>query len=207
MFLYRKEVRKLVAEIGESMLEDFDHKSRFIIDLLEQDDWSFVIKGHAMLEAAVTELVLEHLGENRLKELIERLPLSDNQIGKVVIAKHLDLLDDDQRRFIRWFSELRNGLVHRLENINFTFEQRISAMDKNQKRSWIESIIWFAKDKTNHDQWKPLAEGQPKVAICMALLQVICRCGLKAQEFKAHRKINKAAQKTTEELLKKFRTV
>lgn len=88
MLLYRKDARKLMAEIGESMLEDFGHKSRFIIDLLDQDDWSFVIKAHAMLEAAVTELVLEHLGETRLKEVVDRLPLSDGQIGKVVIAKH-----------------------------------------------------------------------------------------------------------------------
>jgi hypothetical protein len=206
MYLKRKEALELVREISESLLSDFESKSRFITDLLDQDDWSFVIKGHAILEAAVTEMVVEQLGESRLKPIIERLPLSDGQTGKIVIAKHLDLLSDEQRKFIRWFSELRNPLVHRLENVGFTFERYISGMDKNQKQSWNESIIWFAEGEVSRKEWKSTAEKTPKLAIYMGLLQIVCGCGIKSQQVKGQRKMMQAAQKTTGDLLKRVRS-
>lgn len=205
MYVHDQDARKWVTETIKSVAKDFGSKSHFIVDLLKQDDWSFVIKAHAMLEAALTEVLLEHLGEFRLKRLVERLPLSDGQIGKVAAAKDLGLLSDDHRKFIRWFSELRNDLVHRLENIHFSFERHVSKMDKNQKKSWTESIIWFVDDEALRDQWKMVVEEQPKTAICVALIQVVCECGLKSQEFKSRRKLRRVAEKTTKTLLRNIK--
>ena len=49
------------------------------------DDWSFVIKLHALIEAACTHLLLYHLEEPVLSEAISRLDLSSRPVGKVAM--------------------------------------------------------------------------------------------------------------------------
>ena len=142
MVIYKTQARKILREMGKDVGDDLHHNNEFLFDLAKQDDWSFVIKAHAMLEAVVTEMLLEHLGEPRIKRVIERLPLSDGQVGKIIVAKQMELLTDKHRRFVRFFSELRNNLVHRLENLTFSFEQHLSTLDKNQKGSWKEAIVF-----------------------------------------------------------------
>lgn len=44
--------------------------------LLDEDDWSFVIKLHALFEAACTHLLLYHFKEPNLARVFSRLELS-----------------------------------------------------------------------------------------------------------------------------------
>lgn len=74
----------------------------------------------------------------------------------------MTLLDDKQRRFIRYFSELRNSLVHRLDNLGFTFENYVSTLDTNRRRNLKESVAWFADDELMRKEWETIAEGQPE---------------------------------------------
>lgn len=180
------------------MLEE---KLNFLNDLLNGDDWTFVIKAHALIETAVTEMLVHHLGEVELTKVIELLPLSDTRTGKIAVARQLKLLDDRQRRFVRFFSELRNNLVHRLDNLDFTFENYVSTLDSNQRRNLKENVAWFSHDEVMRKEWETIAENNPRVGIYMAVHCLVAHCVLNAEQSSALKEINEVGIGTTKELL------
>jgi hypothetical protein len=204
MYLYKKESERLLKKLRVEMVDELKGKFDFLLDLLHEDDWSFVIKSHALIEAATTEMIIHHLGEERLKGIVERLPLSDTQFGKIAVVKNLALLDDHQRKFVRWFSGLRNKLVHRIENVNFTFKDHLKQLDKNQKTSWKTSVTWFAQDNATREQWQTIAEKNPKVVLFMAVSQLVVACVLATQQVKGIRRIDHTANEATKALFKTF---
>lgn len=205
MYIHKKEAEKILVDLGLSLCSELKGKYDFLFDLLKEDDWSFIIKAHALIEAAVTEMIIQHIGQESLKSTIELLPLSDTKIGKIAIAKQLGLVTPEERKFVRWFSELRNLLVHRVENVNFSFEIYLTTLDSNQKDSWKKSIIWFNKDDPSYKQMQLLSVEKPKVAVFIALYLFISFCSISANTSKGFRLIDEAAEKTVANLLaKKF---
>ena len=78
--------------------------------LLREDDWSFVIKLHAVLEAAVTNILVEKTGYRSLQGVFSRIDMGQEGEGKLAFAKALGLLASEERRYIKQLSELRNQL-------------------------------------------------------------------------------------------------
>ena len=117
------------------------------------------------------------------------------------MARQLKLLDDKQRRFVRFFSELRNSLVHRLDNLDFTFENYLYTLDSSQKRSLKGSVTGFAEDDLMRKKWETIAEDNPRVGIYMALHFLMAHCVLISQQTSVRREIDEAAVLTTKELL------
>ena len=74
--------------------------SDFFKRLLEEDDWSFVIKLHALIEAIITSLLVFHFNEKKLGKILSRLELSNKTIGKLAFLKECDLLGEDEIRYI-----------------------------------------------------------------------------------------------------------
>src|SRR5258705_158382 len=122
------DVRKLEEELGI--------KPGFMTAIFEEDDWSFVIKMHAVMEAAVGHLLTVVVGEPRLKPFFSRLELSGSTLGKVAVVKLLDLLEERDRRFIRSLSELRNDLAHDIRFVNFTFESHVQPMGNEELKNF-----------------------------------------------------------------------
>ena len=115
-------------------------QSGFLVKLYEEDDWSFVIKLHALMEAACTHLIVAHLEKPELADVIGRLELSGKTIGKTVILKKLNLLGEFNRRFISSLSELRNKLVHDIRFSNFTLLKYIQSLDPKSIKNFAESF-------------------------------------------------------------------
>ncbi len=107
-------------------------KKDFFKKLLEEDDWSFIIKLHALIEAACTHLLLHRFNEPSLKKIISRLELSNKTFGKIAFIKELYILGDNSRRYISSLSELRNNFVHNVQNCNASLIEIVEKMDKNQ---------------------------------------------------------------------------
>lgn len=117
---------------------------KFVDDLLNEDDWSFTIKMHALLEAALTALLVETLGDQdtsaAIRKIVGRIPMSEKHTGKVEWAVALQLLSKDDRDFAVLLSEFRNVMAHRIEMVGTTLSQYVASVDSN-KRKWILSII------------------------------------------------------------------
>jgi hypothetical protein len=80
----------------------------FCVNLLQEDDWSFVIKMHSLLETAVSQLLTNALGRNELADIFAALEMSNTKTGKIAFASALGLLPKQHLDFIRSLSELRN---------------------------------------------------------------------------------------------------
>jgi hypothetical protein len=63
--------------------------SGFVSALRNDDDWSFVIKSTALLEATITHLIIAHTAERALRPLLERLPLADKDLR---VLRHIKTL-------------------------------------------------------------------------------------------------------------------
>ena len=92
MYLKPKEAKKLIKELTSSVSQEFEEKYEFMLKLLEDDDWSFVIKSHSLIESLVSELIITKIDESDLKSLIERTPLHGEPVSKIAIVKIYNLV-------------------------------------------------------------------------------------------------------------------
>lgn len=124
----------------------------FYDDLYKEDDWSFIIKIHALVEAAVTHLLSETtaisyrkfiddgLNKQSLADAFSMLELSDKRRGKVVFGKSLGLLMDYQRAFIHSLSEVRNAYVHDVKKVVMTLTEYLDDLSESKQNQFIDSF-------------------------------------------------------------------
>ena len=114
----------------------------FFESLAQEDDWSFVIKLHALMEAAVTHLLVETLAEPSLQDIFSRLDMSNTQTGKLAFADKLGLLGKDVPRFIRTLSELRNEFVHDVSNVDVDLVTFIQELPVGRQKGLRKAFGW-----------------------------------------------------------------
>jgi len=200
MYLTKEQVAEILNDTKNSIAEGLRDKMGFMLSILKADDWSMIIKAHALIETIITELIIAQTEEEKLKSLIERLPLSDEQIGKLKITKDYNLLTSEQRTFVKRFSELRNMIVHKFENINFNLEEHINSLDKNQKKSWLKTITWYT-DKDTKEKWEKISIEHPSIGLWFSTMMFISLTTIKIKELENSTEIDKLAYETTKALL------
>lgn len=120
----------------------------FFQDLLQQDDWSFVIKLHALFEAALSQVIVHRLGCKELDGPISRLEMSDKQKGKIAFATSLEIIGSEDRRYLILLSQLRNKCVHDVRQAaNFNLGSACAEMDKTQKNNFVEVLCGHGYDE------------------------------------------------------------
>lgn len=130
------ENKQLLEAIAE-LESDTGVKTGFFTGLLAEDDWSFIIKIHALYEAAVSSLITNKIGHVELDGFVSRLELGDKSRGKLKLAKELNLLDDNERKFIFCLSEIRNAFVHNVRNTQVSLEKYLESLDENKKENYV----------------------------------------------------------------------
>lgn len=135
---------KTPEQAAKALEKELSIRPGFLQALYKEDDWSFVIKGHAFIEAATTHLLVSLTGDKKLRHVFSKLELSNVTTGKLAFLKAMGKLNEKERRFIRKFSELRNMLVHDISQIDFELTAYISSMDKNQQRSFAKAFSYFS---------------------------------------------------------------
>lgn len=124
--------------------KDFEERlglrSDFFNELIKEDDWSFIIKLHAFIEACLTHAICSVLGRPELQKVVARLDTSNNQFGKLAFTKQLGMLNKSQRRFITRLSELRNDIVHDPRAVDFSFESFMADMTDEQRYRFCVSL-------------------------------------------------------------------
>ena len=163
----------------ESIERELGLAPGILMGLLEGgDDWSFVIKAHALIESAANHLLLAALNEPRLANVLPYLELSDPRVGKLAIVGALDLLPKPHRQFIHGFSELRNRLVHDVAQVGFTFDDYLAHLDKNQRKAFKSTFGGiFAESKgPSTEKFSGWTEGQPRRLVWSSVLIVVALC-------------------------------
>ena len=127
-----------IAEMVSRIEADLGLPKNFLSDLERNDDWSLVIKGHSLIEAAVNRLLFESLNKPELEPVIEKMGLGSQRGGKLAFVHALGLLPDTLFRFVVEFAQVRNSVIHRIQNVSFTFADHIASLNKEQLSSFAE---------------------------------------------------------------------
>jgi hypothetical protein len=130
----------------------------FFQSMLAEDDWSFVIKIHAFFEAALSQLIAYHLGRPELLEVLCRMEISNTSTGKLAIAKSLGYLQDEERKIIKSWSELRNMLVHDVTNTSFNINAHISLLKPHDQKAFFRRFYMEDWYQPNIEQDEGFAE-------------------------------------------------
>ena len=149
--------------------QHYDLGSGFLHDLLHEGDWSFVIKAHALLEAAASQLLTHYIGDHRLAGLVERLELS----RRLSFLQALDLIDKSHHRFVCALSEFRNRLAHNVHSVRFHFSDHLAALDPNQLASFWEWSTFFVTPSDRQSVQHP-ANAKPMIWFGTVLVVVDC---------------------------------
>ena len=144
------------------------------LDDEDENDWSFVIKLHSLIEASVSHLLTEQLRRPELSELFSRLDISNKKTGKAAFVEALALLDKPERRFMSSLSELRNKLVHDVRNVTFDFVQYVENMNTDQQATFLKDFNLLSTEIT--DDVRNLFRHDPQQALWysgMAFLGIV----------------------------------
>jgi len=112
----------------------------FLYSLKNENDWSFIIKIHALIEAAVSYLLTQKLGHDKLLPIFSRMELSNKTTGKTAFISTLKLLNKDERRFVSSLSELRNILIHNVKNVSVDLKGYALTLKQDKKRNFVLSF-------------------------------------------------------------------
>lgn len=202
MYLHKDEAKKLVKEFKFTLAKDLVDKMDHLSKLLDSDDWNLIVKSYTLIEKVITDLIISKIEEPRLKNIISRLPLADEEIGKLRITKEYDLLTAPQIKFINRLAALRNKLVHDFEYANFQMDKYISSLDKNQTKEFHKSVIWFSEDAEARKQWVTISQKTPIIVIWFSIFMFISKTIIKEKEYLGKTEISKQKEITSDELLK-----
>lgn len=140
----------ILYQLIDAIEDELSLPSNFILNLYGEDDWSFIVKLHALLESSLTNALSAVVHQGKLEKQFAWLNISDDRIGKIRFAINLDLLTIKQYNFIKKLSEIRNHVIHDIKNINFSFPKYINSLDKNQKKSLKNIIFSVLPDKAKN---------------------------------------------------------
>lgn len=121
---------------AEELLASIGLPPDFVVALLQESDWSLVIKLHAVFEAIIASLLVKQLKAPDLDEVVAHLDFNNAKSGKVAFARALGLLNSREVTFLRGLSELRNALVHDIKNVQFNLQEHILGLDDNRLKKF-----------------------------------------------------------------------
>jgi len=183
-------------ETYKTNLEDYSKKLSIIVN---DNDWSFVIKLVAIIDSTITKLILEKSGDTKFISLFESISIS----RKLDLLFELGLCTSECKTFIKYLLKLRNKLAHNPNELDFNFKNYIEELDKNQKNELLQSIN-ISKDNKHSDNYKKLIFDDTKTAIWINILPLLLVFDFTRETLKKLKEIDEISATTSEELLKKY---
>jgi hypothetical protein len=115
---------------------------KLVLDsLFADDDWTLIVKLHAMIETGLNNALTIRLGSPALSSIIEKLDTSNQKTGKIAFAKALKMLTGESCGFLQRLSELRNFCVHDAKNFTFDLSAHLAAMEESKREGWFKSMM------------------------------------------------------------------
>lgn len=179
------ELQNFFDEVAKVLLENFDRTIPFeyaekligvlgfFRKLIDEDDWTVIIKLHALLESVLSHALADALKHPELISLFAELPMSDARFGKVKFLRELNLIADEHMKFIYRLSQLRNEMAHDARNVTFSLKDYVGKMQPNEIKAFFNAIV----GKEFAQKWTPerLAEYKetPKKTLVLGTFSVL----------------------------------
>lgn len=149
----------------------------FYMTLFNEDDWSFVIKLNALIEAACTHALVARLNAPELAGPLASLDLGHPKHGKVYLLRTLSALTSEQASVLQMLYELRNSLAHNITQVSFSFSTYLGSFDKQQRANFIKRAGHGIKDIVSLKGQAVSREGfvveNPKLALWITVAEII----------------------------------
>jgi hypothetical protein len=81
--------------------------------------------------------LVARLNAPEIEDQLANLELADSTRGKVKFLTAMDCITSQQSTFLRKLAELRNGLVHNVSRVGFTFDAHVAGLDSNQREQFV----------------------------------------------------------------------
>jgi len=125
-------------------IEDFERElglpSRWYFSLMsEPEHWSFIVKVHALFEAALPHAIEAQVQPDGLKTFVSGLSVG-GQFGKLTLAHAVGVLDAKQMKFVRLLLSLRNRCVHDVRNVTFDLDEYFVRLDAREQCQFMELV-------------------------------------------------------------------
>jgi hypothetical protein len=114
--------------------------------LAQENDWSFIIKTHALIESVLTRLIQVSVEPDALGEFTATLNLSGGRHSKTKLLRDCKLLTDTEEKFVRGLSRIRNRLVHNVRYTKFTLEQFVRDLGVEEKKQFLSETCGIFTD-------------------------------------------------------------
>lgn len=171
------ELESLLKGMVDNTEVSFNIPKGTLTNIFDEDDWSFIMKVHSLLELALTDSLNNSVPYCDLGNEFSNLPLSQHKIGKIYFAEKLNLISREQRIFIEKFSNIRNMLIHDIKKLRLTLKDYYKKIQESVETAVI-SYVNNKRDGRSSTNNNKLAKDtfrklNPKIAIFYATMTII----------------------------------
>lgn len=159
-------------EAAQNAQEKLGLPRSFIMALIDEEDWGFIIKLHAVIEAAIERSVLERCftkGFGRKDERVEKIAARlsfDGRVSKLAFAEAFGLLTSTSVAFCRALNQMRNQYAHKISNLSKSITE--AAIETGQAENTLKSLYII-----NTDDNPPSDAKQRRAYIAIAAMHVL----------------------------------
>jgi len=167
---------------------DLGLPDRFVLDLVGENDWAFVIKSHALLEAAVTQTLTAELPDQRVHQLVASLNLAGRH-SKLAYVRALNLLENKHILFLERLSQIRNTVVHDIAQVRFSFSEYLDRLTVDELAALLTNLLFIGpKDRA---QAVEQLRRNAKVILWAHVVAVLAVCLTRRLDAEARRAIDR----------------
>ena len=177
--------KNIFAEV-EAQAERLGMPRDFYRNLLNEDDWSFVIKANALVEAASSDALAARFHAPELAISLATLDLGHKKHGKVALLRALGAITKEQSTFLQVLYELRNRLAHNIKQVSFTFESYLDEIEPKDKASFIKHVGHGIQPNVPGMPRETFVTLNPKLALWLTLSEVLACIHLEHDVAKAN---------------------
>jgi hypothetical protein len=173
--------------------------------LEEGDDWSFIIKTHAIIESGTTRFLEAVAAPTIPPEFLQSLPL-DGRHSKLRLLELLGRFESDHIKFVKGLSRIRNLLVHDVTQVGFVLTDYLASLSTQDVHNLISEIcrVFYYPErfKSKSEREKQLAKilAEPRFYIWRTALFYLAITSLRLDSAKLEHEIeNRERQRLTQE--------
>jgi hypothetical protein len=153
--------------------------------LLYDDDWSFIVKLHALMDACITLVLTMALTNEDIRGVVSRLPLNDQRRAFI---KTLKLLPSEHLSFIRQLTSMRNDFAHDIRHIDLKIDKYVANMPRYKRKDLLRSVAALLNEEAIHATCQlpgvDFVRQHPKLAIYIGAMDLIAHVYMRSQDLK-----------------------
>ena len=142
----------------------------------------------AYVEASLTQLLIAHFFEPKLKELLSNMTMGSDRHGKIAFVKALKLLTPEAHAFVNLLNKLRGEIVHKVAAINLNLAEHLNKPEK--KNEWKCALLWWTEDKSGTAHLL-----NPKGYLLTAVMHIMAETALQSDRTRLNHEIDEWARR------------